>query len=76
MDMAVDPEHLRKEIDDTLAELERLEVEVMELFREVLGPDAAARVEAYKRAKASEPGLRLLSSEASPEPWTGPPGTR
>lgn len=74
--MKLEGEDLRREIDDTLAELERLETEVLELFREVLGPDAAARVAAYKRAKAEEPGLRLLSSEASPEPSTGPPTTR
>ena len=74
--MTANPEELRREIDDTLAELERLENEVLGLLRGVLGPDAAARVAAYKRAKASEPDLRLLSSEASPEPWRGRPEIR
>lgn len=74
--MNLEGDDLRREIDDTLAELERLENEVIDLFRELLGPQAAEQVAAYKRAKVREPNLQMLdpaSREAWPEPSTGRP---
>ncbi|MGH2757959.1 MAG: hypothetical protein ACRDKJ_00175 [Actinomycetota bacterium] len=74
--MNLDPDELRREIDDTLAELDRLESEVVELFGELLGPEAAKQVAAYMRAKERDPDNEALwpsaSREASPGPWIGP----
>lgn len=73
--MNLEPDELRRQIDETLAELERLENEVLEVFREVLGPQVAERVVAYRRAKEGEPNLETLKRAASPAPSTEPPRT-
>ena len=77
--MNLGPDELRREIDDTLAELDRLETEVVELFGELLGPEAAKQVAAYMRAKERDPDNRALWSGARPAvsqgPWTAPPAT-
>lgn len=66
---------LRREIDEALAEIDRTENEVLELFRELLGPQAARRVADYMRAKAGEPNLETLRRAARPGPSTAPPET-
>lgn len=73
--MKLGPEELRREIEETLAELDRLENEVLEVFKDVLGPQAADRVAAYMRAKEREPNLETLKRAASPAPSTEPPRT-
>ena len=77
--MNLDPDELRREIDDTLAELDRLETEVVELFGELLGPAAAKQVAAYMRAKERDPDNQALWPDARravwPGPWTAPPAT-
>jgi len=45
----LDPESLRKEIDEVLEELDRVEAEVLELFADVGGAEALQKVVAYKR---------------------------
>ena len=74
--MNLDPDELRREIDDTLAELDRLEAEVVELFGDLLGPEAAKQVAAYMRAKERDPDTEALWPDAmravSPGPWTRP----
>jgi hypothetical protein len=70
------PEELKREIDDTLAELDRLEAEVVELFGELLGDEAALRVAAYMRAKERDPSYEVFTREASSGPSTAPPATR
>lgn len=71
--MNLRPEELRREIDDTLAELDRLEAEVVELFGELLGDEAALRVAAYMRAKERDPSYEVFRREASSGPSTVPP---
>lgn len=70
--MNLEPEELRREIDDTLAELDRLEAEVVELFGELLGPDAAKQVAAYMRAKERDPDSQVLWPSARPGSSPGP----
>ena len=53
--MNLDPDDLRREIDETLAELEEVEAEVMELFAELGGPEAVRQIAAYKEAQANLP---------------------
>lgn len=73
--MNLDPEALEREIDDTLAELDRLEAEVVELFGELLGPEARRQVAAYMRAKERDPRTEPLRRAAGLGPWTAPPAT-
>lgn len=76
--MQLDPDALRREIDDTLAELDRLEADVVRLFDDLLGPDAAHRVAAYMRAKERDPEtavLREATPATPPAPSTAPPAT-
>src|SRR5438552_1564554 len=69
------PDELRKEIEDTLEELERVETEVMEFFAD-LGPDALRQVALYKEAQKHQPRVRALTPEEPPGPSTSPPETR
>jgi len=71
----LDPDALEREIDDTLAELDRLEAEVVELFGELLGPEARRQVAAYMRAKERDPRTEVLRRGAAPGPWTVRPVT-
>ncbi|HYZ92149.1 MAG TPA: hypothetical protein VFA34_07125 [Actinomycetota bacterium] len=73
--MNLEPDDLKREIDDALDELDRLEAEVAELFGEILGPDAKSRVLAYMRAKERDPKTAALRPVTSPAPWTTPPAT-
>jgi hypothetical protein len=70
------PEQLRKMIDETLAEIEELESDVLELFADVLGPQAAQQVVAYIEAQENAPRVAALRREASSGPSTAPPTTR
>lgn len=73
--MNLDPEALEREIDETLAELDRLEAEVAELFGELLGPEARRQVAAYMRAKERDPRTEILRRAASPGPSIAPQAT-
>ncbi len=42
---------LREAIDEALAEIDRVEEDMLELFAELLGPDAAVKVAGYARAQ-------------------------
>ena len=70
------PDDLRRMIDETLEEIEELEADVREMFAELLGPQAAAKIEAYKHAQAAAPRLEPLRKAASSGPSTSPPATR
>lgn len=70
--MNLEPEKLQREIDETLAELDRLEAEVADLFGELLGDAAKRQVLAYMRAKERDPGTEVLRRATSPEPSTAP----
>jgi hypothetical protein len=74
--MNLGPHELRREIDETLAELDELQAEVLELFDELLGEDAAGRLAAYIEAQKAQPRLKPLMPEGSSVPSTEPPETR
>jgi hypothetical protein len=74
--MTLSPDELKREIDETLDELDRLEAEVAELFGELLGDDAKRRVLAYMRAKERDPATEVLRRAASSGPSTSPPRTQ
>jgi hypothetical protein len=59
-EMNLGPEDLRREIDDTLEEIERIEAEVVELFAEIVGPDAAGIVARYIEAHEQAPRVKPL----------------
>lgn len=82
--MNLEGEALGREIEDALEELDRLEAEVVELFGELLGPEAKRQVAAYMRAKERDPktaplrldgAKRLPTKGALPGPWTVRPAT-
>jgi hypothetical protein len=52
---------LREAIDEALAEIDRVEEEMLELFAELLGPDAAVRVAEYTEAQEKQSRLKRLS---------------
>ncbi len=47
--MNLDPESLKREIDEVLEEIDRVEAEVLELFADIGGTEALQKVVAYKR---------------------------
>jgi hypothetical protein len=53
-----------------------LEAEVVELFGELLGDEAALRVAAYMHAKERDPGYEIFRREASSGSSTAPPAPR
>jgi hypothetical protein len=80
--VTLEPDDLKREIDETLDELDRLEAEVVDLFGELLGPEAAMRVAAYMQAKERDPQTavlrrggaeRLPTTATTPGPSTAPP---
>jgi hypothetical protein len=73
--MNLPPDDLKREIDDALEELDRLEAEVVELFGEILGDQAKRQVLAYMRAKERDPTTEVLRRAVSPGPWTAPQAT-
>ena len=72
--MNLDPESLKREIDEVLEEIDRVEAEVLELFADIGGPESLRKVVAYKRRQ--ERLSPLARSEASPGPSPSPPATR
>lgn len=74
--MNLGPDELRREIDDTIEEIERIEAEVVELFAEIVGPEAAGLVAHYMEAHEQAPRVKpLLRPAAWQEPSTAPPAT-
>lgn len=74
--MNLDPEQLRREIDEALEEIEQLEADVMQLFAELGGENAVLQVEAYKRAQQNRPDVApLITPAESPGPSSSPPAT-
>jgi len=53
-------EDLRRAIDDAIAEIDRVEEEMLELFAELLGPEAAIEVAKYTKAQEEGSSLRAL----------------
>jgi hypothetical protein len=76
VDMNPSPDELRRMIDETLEEIEELEADVVEMFKELLGPDAAKKIVAYRAAQENAPKMAALKREASSGPSTAPPATR
>jgi hypothetical protein len=56
---------LREAIDEALAEIDRVEEEMLELFAELLGPDAAVRVAKYTKAQEDASRLSGLTRDRS-----------
>jgi hypothetical protein len=54
---------LQRAIDEALAEIDRVEEEMLELFSELLGPDAAVKVASYAKAQEAGSTLRRLTPE-------------
>jgi hypothetical protein len=52
---------LREAIDEALAEIDRVEEEMLELFADLLGPEAAVQIASYARAHEAESTLRRLT---------------
>jgi len=49
--MNLSPDELKREIDEVLEEIDRVEAEVLELFADIGGAEALQKVAAYKRAQ-------------------------
>lgn len=74
--MNLDPEDLKREIDEALAEIEQLEAEVIELFAQLGGENAVKQIEAYKRAQQNQPRVApLVKPGALPGSSSSPPAT-
>jgi hypothetical protein len=56
---------LREAIDEALAEIDRVEEEMLELFAELLGPDAAAKLGRYARVQEAQSPLSRLARPGS-----------
>ncbi len=68
--MNLDPDELKRQIDEVLEEIDLVEAEVLELFADIGGEEALRRVVAYKREQErSSP----LTREGPPGPSTSPP---
>lgn len=72
--MNLDPDALKREIDEVLEEIDRVEAEVLELFADIGGPEALQKVVGYKRQQ--ERLSPLAKREESPGPSSSPPATR
>jgi hypothetical protein len=53
-------EALRDAIDEAIAEIDRVEEEMLELFAELIGPDAAIELAKYARAQQERSSLTAL----------------
>jgi hypothetical protein len=53
-------DELRDAIDEAIAEIDRIEEEMLELFAELLGPEAAIEVAKYAKAQEEGSSLRAL----------------
>ena len=75
---------LRDAIDEAIAEIDRVEEDMLELFAELLGPDTAVQVARYAKAQEADSPLRkLMRDEPNPQTpradpssdYEGPPNT-
>ena len=62
------PERLRELIDEALEEIERTELEMLDLLADVLGPEDAQRIADQIAAQADAPRMRRLLSDARSRP--------
>lgn len=53
-------EDLRRAIDEAIAEIDRIEEEMLELFAELIGPDTAIELARYAKAQEDGSSLRRL----------------
>jgi septal ring factor EnvC (AmiA/AmiB activator) len=74
--MNLEPDDLRREIDEALAEIDALEDDVLALFDELLGERAAERVAEYIAAQQRQSRLAPFMKAVSPAPSEEPPTTR
>jgi len=58
---------LRDAIDEAIAEIDRVEEDMLELIAELVGPDAAVKLVAYARAQEERSVLRGLMTDAEDE---------
>jgi hypothetical protein len=58
--MNLEGEALRAAIDEAIAEIDRVEEEMLELFAELIGPDAAVRLARYAKAQEQQSRLKRL----------------
>ena len=68
MEMNPSPTELRRRIDEALAEIERVEAEVIALFEDLGGPDLAHRLVTYYEEAASAPRVAPLVSPDGADP--------
>ena len=61
-------EELRRAIDEAIAEVDRVEEEMLELFAELIGPDVAVQLAKYARAQEEQSPLRSLMSDQARSP--------
>lgn len=54
-------EELRRAIDEAIAEIDRVEEEMLELFAELIAPEAALEIQRYAKAQEAESTLRRLT---------------
>jgi hypothetical protein len=74
--MKLEGPDLRREIDETLAEIERVENEMLEVLAEVIGPVHARRLAEYRKAQERAPRLEKLRREGLPGPSSERPSSR
>jgi hypothetical protein len=58
--MNLGPEDLKREIDEVLEEIDRVEAEVLELFADLGGDEALRKVVAYKRQQERQSPLNPI----------------
>ena len=58
--MNLQGEALRAAIDEAIAEIDRVEEEMLELFAELIGPDAAVQLARYAKAQEQQSRLKRL----------------
>jgi hypothetical protein len=58
--MNLEGEALRAAIDEAIAEIDRVEEEMLELFAELIGPDAATKLARYAKAQEKQSRLKQL----------------
>jgi hypothetical protein len=67
------PERLRELIDEALEEIERTELEMLDLLSDVLGSDAVQRIASHIDAAQRQPRSQaLLRAKRTPPPESGP----
>jgi hypothetical protein len=66
------PDEIRAMIDEALEEIERTELEMLDLLADVLGPQEAQRVADQIAAQTVSPRLRRLGAKHSRAAGTSP----